>query len=431
MSGSTRTRAPEPGSPAPKAPRRASAAAPRRRDGRGGRGAERARRGVALPAALRAITPTGRAVALSGLVAALLAAVLGWVEAYAVTVCCAVLLLVALALVLWPSPHAVEVRLPQDRVVAGQTAVGDLTVRNVRSRPAGPGVIELPIGAGAGEFLVPPLAPGGEWNEIFSVVTRRRGIIAVGPARSVRSDGLGLVRRIRSWDRPEILRVYPRTVRAPFDATGFLMDVEGAVTAKLSSSDIAFHALRDYEPGDDRRNVHWASTARLGRLIVRQFEETRRSHHMIVLDTAEDAWDDADAFETGVSVAASLALVGLEASRRVSVATGSAWLATSSATRLLDEFAEIDRDARTSIAERVRHCLDERPDASALSVVVPAGTSDEDAARLLAPAGPDVLAGVVRIRPGAARRRRRLGRGVLVDCPSLDDLPRLVFGGLA
>ena len=33
----------------------------------------------------------------------------------------------------------------------------------------------------------------------------------------------------------------PRTVRVPFEATGFQLDVEDVVTAKLSSSDVAFH----------------------------------------------------------------------------------------------------------------------------------------------------------------------------------------------
>ena len=35
------------------------------------------------------------------------------------------------------------------------------------------------------------------------------------------------------------------------------MDVEGVASEKLTSSDVSFHALRDYEPGDDRRAVHW------------------------------------------------------------------------------------------------------------------------------------------------------------------------------
>lgn len=367
----------------------------------------------------------------TGIAACLFAWLLGWAEAYAIGVVCALLLTAALALVLWPAPHEVSVRLSSDRVVAGQTAVGDITVRNTRSRPVAPGVIELPIGAGTGEFVVPALMPRGEWNEIFSVVTRKRGILEVGPARSVRSDGLGLLRRIRSWNRPEILRIHPKTVRVPFEATGFHVDVEGVSTAKLSSSDVAFHAIRDYEPGDDRRNIHWASTARLGRLVVRQFEETRRSHHMVVLDTKERSWLDSETFEIGVSTAASLALIGIEASRTVSLSTSSAWISTTSPMRMLDELCEIRDDGLTPLDARIRHCLDSRPGVSALTVVAPPTLGDAEAAKLVAGLPVDLLIGVLRIRPEAVRRRRRLSTGVLLDCPSLEDLPRLALGGLA
>lgn len=377
---------------------------------------------------LKTITATGWAVIICGSLAAWIATTWGWVEAYVIAATCAAVMLSALVLVAWPIPHRIAIDLPQKRIVAGQTAVGGITVTNTRTRPIGSGVIELPIGAGSGQFLVPPLGPKARWEEIFSVVTRRRGLISIGPARSVRSDGLGLLRRVRIGDRPDVLRVHPRTVRLPFDATGFQLDVEGVTTARLSSSDVSFHALRDYEPGDDRRNVHWASTARLGRLIVRQFEETRRSHHMIIIDTAARVWPG-DAFETAVSIGASLALTGLSASRTVSMSTSAGWLPTSSPVRMLDALTEIEAGDNVDVEERVRRCVEERGGASAVTIVVNPGMSDEDASRLAGVPGSDVSVLVIRVRPGASRRRRRLSRGVLLDCPSLDDLPRLIVGG--
>ena len=377
---------------------------------------------------LRILTPAGRAVAVTGLAAALVAAAAGWVEACAIACCCAVVLLVALAQVAVPSPHAVSLRLSNRRVVAGQTAIGEIAVTNRRARRAGAGVIELPIGSGAGQILVPPLAGHETWNEVFSVVTRRRGLIRIGPAHAVRADALGLVRRVSTWDNPETLHVHPRTVRVPFEATGFQLDVEGVVTAKLSSSDVAFHALRDYEPGDDRRHVHWASSARLGRLVVRQFEETRRSHHLLVLDTRSGAWPRDD-FETAVSVAASLALADMTRSRTVWLRGRAGWLPTSAPVGLMDALAELEPDdvGADPLADVVRRAVAEHPDLSALTVVVGPDTDDEEATRLLAPAGPDVAAGVLRIRTGAARRRLSVERGSLVDCPSVEDLPHLLL----
>ena len=219
--------------------------------------------------------------AIAGFVGAILA---GWAEAFALFVACLSLLIIAIILVAAPSPYRVFLRLAQERVVAGQTALGEIRVVNDTARRGGSEVIELPIGTGVAEFVIPGVSSHETWDEFFSVLTRRRGVIEIGPARTVRSDGLGLLRRVRSWDNPVTLYVHPRTVRIPFEATGFQVDVEGVVTAKLSSSDVSFHALRDYEPGDDRRAVHWQSTARLGKLIVRQYEETHRSHHLIVLE---------------------------------------------------------------------------------------------------------------------------------------------------
>ena len=377
------------------------------------------------------VTPTGWALVFFVAVSLILAATLRWVEALACALAGVVALVLAATRVAWKPPHLVSIRVPNERIVAGQTAVGEISVRNERSRSVRSGIIELPIGSGTGEFVVPPLGAHETWDEMFLISSRHRGLINVGPARSVRSDALGLLRRVRSWDEPVVLHVHPRTVRVPFDATGFQLDVEGVSTGKLSSSDVSFHALRDYEPGDDRRAVHWQSTARLGKLIVRQYEETHRSHHVIVLDTSRDAWDH-DSFETAVSVAGSLGLANLRESRPVSVTTTDEWLPSSVAMRLLDSLSEISRRSSGDLALRVREAVAQRPGVSALTLIVGPETTDSDAAHLARLAPIDVPVSIIRIGVNKARARRNLGRGVLLDCATLDDLPRIIVaGGLA
>ena len=94
------------------------------------------------------------------------------------------------------------------------------------------------------------------------------------------------------------------------------MTLKVSTTQDLSSSDVSFHALRDYVAGDDRRNIHWKTTARTGRLMVRQFEETRRAHLLIVLDLDHEAWGSDEEFEDGVSAAASLARATMSESKK-------------------------------------------------------------------------------------------------------------------
>ena len=360
--------------------------------------------------------------AIAGFVGAILA---GWAEAFALFVACLSLLIIAIILVAAPSPYRVFLRLAQERVVAGQTALGEIRVVNDTARRGGSEVIELPIGTGVAEFVIPGVSSHETWDEFFSVLTRRRGVIEIGPARTVRSDGLGLLRRVRSWDNPVTLYVHPRTVRIPFEATGFQVDVEGVVTAKLSSSDVSFHALRDYEPGDDRRVVHWQSTARLGKLIVRQYEETHRSHHLIVLDTSRSSWDR-DSFEDGVSVAASLALAGISASRTVSFAAGKTWVPATNAGAMLDALSSLPMSGRDDITALARRAYAARPSASYVSIVAPPSVSDAEAAHLAQVTPRDVTVQVLRINPKRRPRRRRLEGGVLYDCPSLRDLAHLV-----
>ena len=378
---------------------------------------------------LGALTPVGWAVIAAMLAGTVAALAFGWLEGFIVAVMGLVALVVAVASVASPSPLTVSLRMKNDRIVAGQVAVGRVRVVNESGRRSGSTLVEVTIGRGSGEFLVPPISGNGTWNESFSVMTKRRGVINVGPARTVRMDGLGLLRRVRSWDDPILVHVHPPTVRFSFDATGMQMDVEGVASEKLTSSDVSFHALRDYEPGDDRRAVHWPSTARFGRLIVRQFEETHRSHHMVLLDTRVDAWDRRS-FETAVSVAASLALAGSGEARTVSMHTADEWIPTGSPMAMLDALSEMETSTRSEFAGIVRRCIMERGGISVLSIVVGAGVDDEEAARLANIAPVDVIVSVIRVVPGRARRRRKITRGVIIDCPSLEDLPMLVSRGV-
>jgi uncharacterized protein (DUF58 family) len=70
--------------------------------------------------------------------------------------------------------------------------------------------------------------------------------------------------------------------------------------------------VRDYRPGDPPRSVHWRSTARAGRLVVREFEEEIASKVSLVLAGADAGTPPDSAFESLVSAAASIAIYALQ-----------------------------------------------------------------------------------------------------------------------
>ena len=104
------------------------------------------------------------------------------------------------------------------------------------------------------------------------------------------------------------LYVHPRTTALPSTSAGLIRDLEGNPTRRLVDSDYPFHAIREYAAGDSRRQIHWKSTAKTGRLMVRQYEESRRSRMAVVLSVAEAEYADAEEFELAVRSAASLGL---------------------------------------------------------------------------------------------------------------------------
>ncbi|MFC6345518.1 DUF58 domain-containing protein, partial [Nocardioides hankookensis] len=138
-------------------------------------------------------------------------------------------------------------------------------------------------------------------------VARRRGVIPVGPLLGRRQDPLALVRWNETWSDASELLVLPRMVAVDSLVGGAVRDQEGIPSDEISMSDLAFHALREYVPGDELRHVHWRSSAKAARLQIRQYHDTRRSHLTLVLDTASSSYADPEDFETAVSAAASIA----------------------------------------------------------------------------------------------------------------------------
>ena len=240
-----------------------------------------ARAASVLTAPWRVVTPTG--VAAGVLLAACVAAgwVLGWQEAWSAAVVLAVVVCTAWLWLLPSGGHQVSHSPLSSKVTVGDHALVHVEVTNPLTRSLLPTRMELPIGGGTAVFAVPTLAPRASFERGFVLPTDHRGVVTVGPVLCVARDPVGLLRRERERTRAQRIHVHPRTLLMGAVLQGVLRDVEGAVTQDLSSSDVSFHALRDYVPGDDRRNVHWRTTARVGRLMVRQFEETRRSSLMV------------------------------------------------------------------------------------------------------------------------------------------------------
>jgi uncharacterized protein (DUF58 family) len=280
---------------------------------------------------------------------------LGWTELVVVAWAGMMLALIAVLYLVGRSPFHVTLDLAHRRVVVGEPARGVVTVDNPSSRRTFGVKVEIPVGRGLAELAMPSLRKGAQFTQDFAIPTLRRGVIMVGPVRTVRADPIGLVRRELLWTDTVDLVVHPRTIGVPSTSTGLIRDLEGAPTRDLTSSDVAFHALREYQTGDERRYIHWKSTAKTGVYMVRQFEETRRSHLVVALSLSTSDYDTEEQFELAVSAAGSLGVRAIRDGRTVSVVASSLTpefakrknfalrsLATHLPSRLLDDLAVVD-----------------------------------------------------------------------------------------
>ena len=112
-----------------------------------------------------------------------------------------------------------------------------------------------------------------------------RGRHVLDPVDVILDDPLGLERvRIEAGSRVELL-VRPRIpeLRAIFSDGGF-SHAGGARAVLRRSSGFELHSVREYQEGEPLRAVHWPSTARRGRLMVKELDDTSRDDVVIVLD---------------------------------------------------------------------------------------------------------------------------------------------------
>lgn len=279
--------------------------------------------GAAATWASHTIRPAGALVVLAATVGLALGIVYGWVEFLVAGAASLILLVAAVPFLFGARSYEVELSLAHERVVAGDGVTGEIVVRNDGRRIALPGRIDIPVGPGLVEFGVPLLRPGHTIGQPLDIPGLRRGIVTVGPATTVRSDPIGLLRRERAFDDVHDVFVHPRTIPLPPTSAGLIRDLEGNPTRRLVDADMSFHAIREYAPGDSRRQIHWRSTAKTGKLMVRQYEESRRSRMAVVLAASESEYADADEFELAVSCAASLGLRAVHDARDVAIVTGS------------------------------------------------------------------------------------------------------------
>lgn len=355
------------------------------------------------------VRPIGWVVLGLGLGAALVAAQAGWRELAVLAAACLVLLLLALPFLLGRTAVRVDLRLEPQRVVAGESVAAGVHVVNTASRRLLPTTLEVPVGSAVHRYALPALAPGAGDEESFTIRTEKRGVIPVGPALTRRGDPLGLFSRDVVWTPLREVLVRPPLLPLESLGAGLLRDLEGVSTDAVSQSDLAFHALREYVPGDDLRHIHWRSSAKVmastgdNALLVRQYLDTRRSHATLVVDDRLRSWGDPDDFETAMAVAASIAVRALTDEFDVSFVCGAHASSGADGQQALDAVCRAELGSQGLVAT-ARRAVDVAPDTSVAFLLTGASSGFADVQRASAAFPPEVRRYAILVDPGSTSR---------------------------
>jgi uncharacterized protein (DUF58 family) len=370
---------------------------------------------------LQSLTPVGRAILVLGPAALVIAAGSGWKEFSVIGFGSLVAICVGAAFVSRPQTLGVSRTLVPAKVTVGESSTGVVSVQNTTRRRSSARTAEDVLGDRVVQLAIPALPAGGQIDEHYVVPASRRGVFDVGPVRLTRTDPLGLFKLVQGQGTIEHLWVRPRTVRLLSISSGWSKDLDGPTTDTAPRGSAAFHALREYQFGDDLRHVHWRTSARRNQLMVRHLVDTQRTQEIIVLDPRREVYQG-DSFEVAVEIAASVCACAELAGRDVSLQLPAQEDGAADVRQhFLDRLTLVRALTGVTAQQVIAPARRVSQQASALIVVTGAADAQEliDLGRRVLRSG---LVLVVRVVPGDQPSFSIVAGGRVVTCPSLDRL---------
>jgi len=369
------------------------------------------------------VTSGGRSLVVVGVFSYAADVLGGWPVFRLLWVVCVLLAAVAGASVLVRARIRTTLQVAPPRTMAGEGAEVRLRASSARRLPVLSPLVALPVGTTEHLLRLPMLRRGRQVEEQIVLADLSRGVVPVGPVTARRGDPLALLSRHETWSPAVELLVLPRIVRVESLGMGVIRDQEGTPSDEVSMSDLAFHALREYVPGDELRHVHWRSSAKASTLQIRQYHDTRRSHMTVVLDASRASYADPEDFETAVSVAASVAARAYEDGVEVSMLCGDHAVTGRGLDGILDACCRVEPGDSEPV-QGARQAMRLAPETSWL-VVATGGSAPDGLAGLVRSGLPDDVSLLCVRADGSSPTNVARGAGTrMVSLRTLDDLPR-------
>lgn len=138
----------------------------------------------------------------------------------------------------------------------------------------------------------PQIPPHNTESNIFHGLLNHRGRYEVGPSTLTTTFPFGLIEVEVPIDNLQVIYAAPPTGTLVPDwerRAAAMANGSESVKRKRGNRDDEFFALRQWRPGDNRKNIHWRSTAKMQQPMVRQFDEPTHRDIAIVIDLFQAA----------------------------------------------------------------------------------------------------------------------------------------------
>ncbi len=142
---------------------------------------------------------------------------------------------------------------------------------------------ELP--GASGSRVLSLIGPRQQRTYVAYTLLNRRGAFRLGPTRISSGDPLGIFRKVVEIPGTQELIVLPYVAnlhRFPSPLGQF--PGGKAILQKATEVTPQAAGVREYLPGDALRSIHWPTSARKNRLMVKEFEQDPQADVWIILD---------------------------------------------------------------------------------------------------------------------------------------------------
>jgi uncharacterized protein (DUF58 family) len=151
-----------------------------------------------------------------------------------------------------------------------------------------------------------------------------RGRYAFDTVRLTIEDPFALARASLVQGERQALVVYPRLVSLTrLFSEGHAQAQDGRRLLLRRPTGYELHGVREYVEGESLRNVHWRSTARRGRLMVKELEDAPSDEVAVLLD-GDELGAAGESFDVAVRAAGSILQAHVRRGRRCSLVVNSA-----------------------------------------------------------------------------------------------------------